>query len=157
MPWFIAILLLGCANGLRTMTPIAVLCWFAYTGRLHVQDTWADWTGMLVTAIVFTAFAVGEYIGDKLPQTPNRITTFPLAARMVFGGLVGAVIVINVYQPTFMGILLGALSALIGAFLGFYLRRFLTTMCKFPDFPIALAEDAVAIGLAFIALHFLTA
>jgi uncharacterized membrane protein len=157
MPWFIAILILGGANGLRTMTPIAVLCWFAYTGQLHVQDTWADWTGMLVTAIVFTVFAVGEYIGDKLPKTPSRIAPFPLCARMVFGGLVGAVTVINVYQPTFVGIVLGALSAIAGAFLGFYLRRYLTAQLKLPDFPIALAEDAVAIGLAFLALHFVTA
>jgi len=157
MPWFIAIPILGGANGLRTMTPIAVLCWFAYTGHLRVENTWADWTGMLVTAIVFTAFAVGEYIGDKLPTTPPRTAPFPLAARMAFGGLVGAVVATTVYQQIVAGIFFGAIPAAIGAFLGFYLRRFLTTTCKLPDFPIALAEDAVTIGLAFLALHFVTA
>jgi len=156
MPWFIAIPILGYANGLRTMTPIAVLCWFAYTERLPVQDTWASWTGILVTAIVFTFFAIGELIGDKLPKTPSRLSPFPLVARMVFGGLVGSIAVISVYEPTYIGVLLGALFAVLGAFLGYHLRHYLTTALKLPDFPVAVAEDAVTIVLAVVALRSLS-
>ena len=34
--------------------------------------------------------AVGEYIGDTLPQCPNRTSAFPASSRLVFGALVGA-------------------------------------------------------------------
>ena len=152
MPWFLAIPILGGANGCRTMTPIAVLCWFAYTGHLHVEGTWAFWTSSLVSAIIFTALALGEYIGDKLPQTPNRISAGPLAARIVFGGLVGAIVATSLRMPLAAGILLGSISAIAGAFLGFHLRRFLTVGRGLPDFPIALTEDVVTVGLCFAAL-----
>jgi uncharacterized membrane protein len=162
MPWFLAIPflaipMLGFANGCRTLTPIAVLCWFAYTGHLHVEGTWASWTASIVSTIVFTVLALGECIGDKLPQTPSRLAAGPLAARIVFGGLVGAIVVTSLHAPLVMGILLGALSAIGGAFSGYHLRRSLTIGHSLPDFPIALAEDAATIGLAFLALHFVTA
>ena len=76
MSWVLAIPLLGVTTGLRTMTPMAVLCWFAYFGsdggHLPLGGTWAFWAAKLVTAIVFTVLAVGELIGDKLPKTPSR-------------------------------------------------------------------------------------
>jgi len=152
MPWFLAIPILGGANGNRTMTPIAVLCWFAYSGHLPVAGTWAFWTANLIAAIVFTLCALGEYIGDKLPQTPNRTAPGPLGARIVFGGLVGAIVVTTLHAPLAAGILLGSISALAGTFLGFHLRRFLTVGRGLPDFPIALAEDVVTIGLSVSAL-----
>jgi len=157
MPWFIAIPMLGFANGQRTLTPLAMLCWFAYTGHLHVEDTWASWTANLVSAVVITVLALGEYIGDKLPQTPNRIAAGPLAARIVFGGLVGAIVAASLHLPFALGIIPGAIFAIAGAFLGFTLRRSLTVGRGLPDFPIALAEDVVTLGLAFLALHFVTA
>jgi len=40
MAWLIAIPVLGIATGMRTMTPIAILCWFAYLGDLSVDGTW---------------------------------------------------------------------------------------------------------------------
>ena len=157
MPWFLAIPMLGGANGCRTMTPIAVLCWFAYTGHLPVVGTWAFWTTNPVAVLVFSVMAIGELVGDKLPQTPNRIAIFPLIARAVFGGGVGAIVATTVFLPVAVGAALGATSAVAGAFLGFHIRRFLTIGRGIPDFPIALAEDAVTLGLAFLALHFVTA
>ncbi len=156
MPWFLAIPILGGANGNRTMTPIAVVCWFAYTGHLQVAGTWAFWTANIISAIVFTVCALGEYIGDKLPQTPNRTAPAPLGARIVFGGLVGAIVVTSLHMPLAAGVLLGAVSALAGAFLGFHLRRYITIGRGHPDFPVALAEDVVTVGLAFLALHLVT-
>ena len=156
MPWLLAIPMLGGANGLRTMTPIAVLCWFAYTGHLHVAGTWAFWTANLVAVVVFTLCALGEYIGDKLPQTPNRIAAGPLGARIVFGGLVGAIIVNTLHLSLVAGVLLGSVAAVAGAFLGFHLRRFLTIGRGLPDFPIALAEDVITIALCVLALSRIT-
>jgi len=157
MPWFLAIPMLGGANGCRTMTPIAVLCWFAYTGHLPVVGTWAFWTTNPITVLLFTVMAIGELIGDKLPQTPNRIAIFPLIARAVFGGGVGAIVATTVFVPVAIGAALGAVSAVAGAFLGFHIRRFLTVGRGLPDLPIALAEDVVTIALSFLALHLVTA
>lgn len=157
MPWFLAIPMIGGANGNRTLTPIAVLCWFAYTGHLPVVGTWAFWTTNIISVTVFTVLAIGELIGDKLPQTPDRIAIFPLIARAVFGGLVGAIIATTLLVPVVLGAGLGAVSAVAGAYLGFHLRRALTSGGKIPDLPVALVEDAVTLTLAVIALHSLTA
>jgi hypothetical protein len=62
MTWLIAIPLLGLVTGMRTMTAMMVLCWFAYGGYLPVDGTWASWSGKLVTAIAFTVLAIGEYV-----------------------------------------------------------------------------------------------
>ena len=153
MAWWIAVVLLGGANGLRSFTPIAVLCWFAFSGHLQVQGTWANWTAHLITAIVLTVFAVGELVGDKLPQTPSRTAPFPLGARIVFGGLVGAIVATCLHEPIIAGILPGSVCAIAGTFLGFWLRRWLTAERKLPDLPVALAEDAVTILLSIFAMR----
>src|ERR1700750_2520808 len=89
MTWLLAIPLLGVVTGMRTMTAIATLCWFAYRGDLPLDDTWAAWAGKLATAIIFSVLALGEYVVDKLPKTPNRTAPPLLLARGLMGGLVG--------------------------------------------------------------------
>src|SRR5579859_228148 len=91
MSWLLAIPLLGLTTGLRTFTPLAVICWFACSGELPVDGTWAAWTGKLWVAIAVTVVAVSELIADKLSRTPNRTSPGPLAARAVMGGLGGAI------------------------------------------------------------------
>src|SRR5260370_20696171 len=120
LTWLVAIPLLGVVTGLRTMTQMLVLCWFAYKGNLPVDGTWAFWTERLATAIVFTVLAAGEFIGDKLPRTPNRTDPGPLLARLVFGGLVGAIAATSldgsVVEGVFLGVAAGVLWARGGGF-----------------------------------------
>ena len=156
LAWVVAIPLLGGLTGLRTMTPMAVLCWFSYAHDLPVHRSWAFWTTRLVTAVVFTVLAAGELIGDKLPQTPNRTAPFPLLARMGFGGLVGAIAATGLQGSVIEGILLGVISSVAGTFLGFHLRQHLVKDRAFPDLPVALVEDALAIGLSVIAMGIVT-
>jgi uncharacterized membrane protein len=156
LAWVVAIPLLGGLTGLRTMTPMCVLCWFAYVGDLRMHHSWAFWTAKLVTAVVFTVLAAGELIGDKLPQTPNRTAPFPLLARMAFGGLVGAIAATSLHGSLIEGIVLGVISAVAGAFLGFHLRQHLVKERGFSDLPVALVEDALAIGLSVIAMGIVT-
>ena len=151
--WLLAIPLLGFATGLRTLTPIAILCWYVHTGEISVDGTWATWAGRLVTALVFSVLAAGELVGDKLPQTPNRIAPFPLLARVVFGGLCGAIAAAALRGPGLEGVLLGILGAAIGAFVGFMVRKSLTTNLDCPDWTIALTEDLITIFLAIFAAH----
>src|SRR5258707_15218866 len=92
LPWLTAVPWLGFVRGMRSMTAIAVLCWFAYRGDLPLDGTWASWAAKLVTAIIFTVLALGEYVVDKLPKTPNRTAPGPLFVRVMIGGLVGAIV-----------------------------------------------------------------
>jgi uncharacterized membrane protein len=156
LSWTLAIPLLGMMTGLRTMTPIAVLCWFAYRGDLPVAGTWAFWSGHLITAIIFTVFALGEYIGDKLPQTPNRTAPGPFLARLAFAGLVGAICATAVHGSIGEGIFLGMIGALVGTFLGYQVRKHLVQWSGRPDWNIALLEDASALLLSVLALGVIT-
>jgi uncharacterized membrane protein len=157
LSWVLAIPLLGGLTGLRTMTPMAILCWFAYADDLGLHRSWAFWTTKLVTAIVFSILAVGELIGDKLPQTPNRTDAFPLIARIAFGGLVGAICATSLHGAAIEGILLGAIGAVAGAFVGFHLRQAATKSWGVPKLAAALTEDILAIGLSVIALGIVSA
>jgi len=160
LSWLLAVPVLGMMTGLRTMTPIAVLCWFAYFGsdggHLPLGGTWAFWAAKLVSAIVFTVLAAGELVGDKLPQTPNRTAPGPLMARIFFGGLVGAIAATGMKGPAMEGILLGAFSALAGAFLGYEIRKRLVLRTGRPDWNIAVAEDAFAILVTVYAMGVVT-
>ena len=171
LSWIFAIPLLGFLTGFRTLTPIAVLCWFAYAGQLglpahHLPDsvihgtgvhgTWAFWAARPISAIIFSILAVGELIGDKLPMTPDRIAPFPLIARVCFGGLVGALAATGLHGSAIEGAFLGSISALAGAFVGFYCRRALTQEQGFPDLAVAIGEDVITISLSILAMGIIT-
>ena len=156
LAWLVAIPVLGAMTGFRAMTPMAVLCFFAYRGNLDVSGTWAFWTAKPVTVIVFVLLALGEYIGDKLPRTPNRTTPFPLISRIAFGALVGALAATGLHGSAIEGGFLGAVSALAGTFVGFHLRQRLVRESGLSDLPVALGEDVLALGLSFLAAGIVT-
>ncbi|QHN01969.1 DUF4126 family protein [Granulicella sp. WH15] len=156
LSWILAIPLLGGMTGLRTMTPMAVLCWFAWLGNLPVSGTWAFWVANPVTTLIFTALALCELLGDKHPKMVDRISLGPLLARITFGGLVGALAATGLSGSAVEGTILGAISAIAGAFLGFHLRHWMVHTQGFRDFAVALVEDAIAIGFAILALGIVT-
>src|SRR5260370_18700453 len=112
LTWLFAVPLLGLVTGMRSMTAIAVLCWFAYRGDLSLDGTWASWAAKLVTAIIFTVLALGEFVADKLPKTPNRTAPGLLLVRGVVGGLVGAIVAAGLNWAQFVGISLRVVDAL---------------------------------------------
>jgi uncharacterized membrane protein len=132
--------------GMRTMTAMAVLCWFAWMQWLP-QTGWAFWTGSLITVIVFTVLAVGEYIGDTLPKTPSRTEPMLVAARVAFGALVGGLAAHGIFEPTAGGVIFGVVGALIGTYGGVRVRMYAAKAVG-RDLPVALSESAVALGLA---------
>jgi uncharacterized membrane protein len=152
----LAIPLLGVTTGLRSMTPMAVLCWFAYLGYLPVQGTWAEWTGLLWVAIAWTVLAVAELVADKLPHIPNRISRWPLLWRLVMGGIAGAIAATALVGPGIEGVLLAVIGTLLGAFGGFMVRRDLVEKMGCKDWQVALAEDWFTILAAGFALHVIT-
>ena len=148
--------LLGVSTGLRTFTSLAVTAWFARLGKLPVEGTWASWIAHPAAVGLLSAAAVGEYIGDKLPNTPNRTDPAALVGRLAFGGLVGAVVATAFKRPIAGGIALGAAGAAAGTYGGFYLRRGLTKGVGMADLPVAISGDAAAVALAVRALRRLT-
>ena len=148
MQW---LLFLGVATGLRAMTGIAVMCWFAYLGRTPMHG-WAFWAGYLVSVIVFTVLALGEYVGDTLPSAPNRTAPGPALARLVFGAVAGALAANTLHQPAAGGVILGLAGAAIGTWGGFRLRAALARRLGH-DLPVALLESAAAVALALGAAH----
>jgi uncharacterized membrane protein len=139
-------LMIAIATGMRTLTPIAVLSWFAYLGMLP-QTGWAFWLGHPVSVCVFTILAVGEYVGDTLPQTPNRTAPGPLVARLCFAALATAMAARATMEPAAGGVLFGLVGAPIGAYGGMKLRMWASRKVGH-DLPVALFESALALGIA---------
>lgn len=99
------------------------------------------------TARVLQWLALGELGGDKLPKTPNRTDPGPLGARAVSGGLCGAAVFVAAGERAAAGAAVGALAAVGSSFAFYWLRRSLGQATKIPDFALAAAEDALAVGL----------
>jgi uncharacterized membrane protein len=111
---------------------------------------------MLPTAIIFTVLAVAEYVADKLPHIPNRTSAGPLILRVVLGGLIGSIIADGLDGSGFEGAFLGVVGALIGTFGGFLTRRELVERGGGSDWPVAVVEDAIALGCAVLAMGIIT-
>ena len=153
----IATPLLGVSTGLRSFTPLAVTAWFARSGKLPVTGTWAEWIRHPAAVGLLTAAAVGEYVGDKLPNTPNRTAPLGLIGRLALGATVGAIVATALKRPIAGGAAMGAAGALAGTYGGFYLRQGLTKGAGLADLPVAISGDAAAVALAVRSLRRLTA
>jgi uncharacterized membrane protein len=156
LAWLVAVPLLGVVTGMRTFVPMAVLCWFAYRGNLPVDGTWAAWTGHLVTAIIFSLLAIGEIVGDKLPKAPNRTNLLGMTGRIIFGGLVGAIVATALDGSVFEGILLSVSGAFVGAHAGYLVRRELVVLLRWKDWHVAVFEDVIAVVWAVLAMGVVT-
>jgi uncharacterized membrane protein len=139
---------IGFITGLRSMTGPAVVAWAVYLGWLHpagalgfVGHTWA--------VALFTLLAVAELIGDKLPFTPNRTGFIGMSGRIMAAAFCGAVLAVSIPRAIWWGMVVTAITAVIGAFAGFRVRRYLTKVRGLPDFPVAVAEDifTIAVGI----------
>ncbi len=146
----------GFLNGLRTITPVAAICWGARLHWISLEQTPFAFLQNPISLGVFSALAVGELVGDKLPKTPPRTDTFPLLARIAFAAGCAAALTFAVAKrdealsPSVTSVAaiaaIAGIGALAGAFAGFLARRSLTKQTGLPDFPVALVEDAIAIG-----------
>jgi uncharacterized membrane protein len=137
---------IGIIAGLRALTAPAVVCWAAHLGWLSLQNSHLAWMGSTAAVAIFSILALAEIINDKLPATGSRTAPPSLVIRSIMGALAGTALAIAASQSVLLGIVLGVLGALAGSFLGYEVRHRIVTGLKIPDFPIALVEDAIAIG-----------
>jgi uncharacterized membrane protein len=125
--------LIGLVAGMRTMAAPTAAVWVVSPGP------WA-WG--------LTVLALGELAIDLHPKTPHRTDAALLVARLtsgaVSGGLIGAWSGILV-----AGAVAGLAGAAAGTFGGHLLRARLAAAFG-RDWPAALIEDALALGLAVL-------
>ena len=136
--------LLGCVCGLRSMTAPAVVAWAAHLGWLHLEGSLLAFFANKISLVIFSLFALGELIADKLPFIPRRTQAGPLGVRILFGAVCAAALCISQAASPALGAVLGGLGGVAGAFAGYYYRRGLSA--KVPDLLLALLEDLVAVG-----------
>jgi uncharacterized membrane protein len=145
------VVLLGIAAGMRTMTPIAVVCWCARLGLLPLSG-WESVAGSLPVVILLTVAALAEYVVDLLPKTPSRTDPPLLISRLVMGAAAGALAWHALMEPVAGGVLMGAIGALIGTFAGHKVR---VTLGRWVgrDWPIGVLESALALAFALVSAH----
>ena len=136
--------LIGVVAGLRSMTAPAAVSWAARAGWLHVENTWLAFLGYSATPYILTVLAIGELIADKLPKTPSRKAPLGFTGRIVTGAVSGAAL--GAPPGILGGLVAGALGAIAGTLGGYEFRVRLVRATGGKDLPIALLEDAIAIG-----------
>ncbi len=147
---FVLAIGIGIVAGLRALLAPAMVAWAAHLGWLNLQGSPLAFMGSTAAVAIFTVLAVGELVGDKMPQTPKRTALPPLLARIVTGGLCGATLCAAAGQSLLAGALLGGIGGLIGAFAGYEIRKRSVRNLHIKDFFVAICEDLVAIGLAYL-------
>jgi uncharacterized membrane protein len=131
------VIVLGAVSGMRSMLGLALLAW------LGGPDL--GWLSKLWVRLLLLLAAAGEIVGDKLPTTPSRLAPAPFIARVVLGGVCGALLMLRGQSTLWVGIGLGALSAAGGAVVGNKVRGFLGRKTGWPDPWFGAVEDVMAI------------
>jgi uncharacterized membrane protein len=142
---------IGIVAGLRSLTAPAVVAWGAHLGWLNLRGSPLAFIGSTTAVAVFSLLAIGELVADKLPTTPKRTAPAPLLARIITGGLCGACLCAVAGKSLLARALLGGIAGMVGAFLGYGIRRRLDLHIK--DLVVAVCEDVVAVGLAFFSFR----
>jgi uncharacterized membrane protein len=146
---YVLAFLIGAVAGLRALTAPAAARWAARFGWLRLEGTPLVFLGYAATPYILSVLAIGELINDKLPKTPSRKAPMSLAARIAMGALSGAAIGADAGMLA-GGLVAGALGAVVGTLGGYEFRMRLVKATGGKDLPIALLEDVVAIGAAFL-------
>jgi uncharacterized membrane protein len=134
----LAAILLGLLSGMRTFTAPAVLM------LMRRPSPFAYLLGVL---------ALGEYAGDLHPNAPARTGVVGLTARACGGAFCGWQISLLSGSPAAAGALIGAVAAIVGAYLSLAVR--LRAIDLIGRVPAALLEDAITIAGSMAVVAFL--
>jgi uncharacterized membrane protein len=147
---FINAFLIGTASGLRALIGLTAVSWAAHFGILPLEHTRLAFLGYALTPYILTFMAIGELVNDKLPKTPSRLIPPQFITRIVTSALCGFAIGVS-GDGTILGLVAGIIGAVAGTFGGAKARGLLAKRFG-RDLPVALLEDAVAVGVAAFAL-----
>ncbi len=138
--------LIGVLAGFRALTPPAIIAWAVHLHWLRFDGTPLSFLHSTAALVILTLLALGELVGDKLPNTPSRTRLPGLVARVITGAFCGACVGVASHQALALGALAGAVGGIAGAFGGYQARVRLVKALGTPDFVVAALEDLVAIG-----------
>ena len=88
----------------------------------------------------------GEMVGDKLPNTPNRIVPQQLATRAASGALVGATWYKAQGGSALTGALVGSLGTVAATYLTYLLRKNIGEQTHTPSELVGLGEDMLVLA-----------
>jgi len=145
---YLGAILIGVVAGMRSMMAPAVTSWAARLGWITSRGRRWAWMGAAVTPWIFTVLAIAELVADKLPRAGSRKAPGPFIARILSGALCGAAVGASAGMLV-VGLLLGAVGAVIGTLGGYEFRARLARAFG-RDLPAALLEDLVALALAHL-------
>jgi uncharacterized membrane protein len=145
-PVLIVALCLGGLTGLRAFTPITVLVWALHLHHLKILGSPLYFLHKTTPVVILTILAVAELIADKLPFTPSRLRLPGIVGRVFFGAVCGVVSGQAWGASWQTSAAAGLLGAIVGAVVGHEVRKGWVETLHWHDLPVALLEDAVAIG-----------
>jgi uncharacterized membrane protein len=148
---FLAIVMIGLSAGLRTFTAPAVVAWCAYLGCVSLGQAPFSFVGSPIAVVIFSLLAAGEYVWDVLPNTPSRTAAPGLIGRTLTGAFT-ATCMLAASETSLAFSLLGSIAAIVGAYVGLWIRTRLVTALKTRDVFVAIPEDIVAIGISIAAV-----
>ncbi len=97
-------------------------------------------------SLALKTFAIGEFVVDKLPSTPNRIKPAGIAFRCLSGALAGAGIYKASGNNAVTGAIIGSVMAFGSTFGSYFLRKRLVERNHIFDPMMGAVEDALVIG-----------
>ena len=137
---------LGAIAGARSMAAPAALSRAVQRGAVgNLEHTPFAALGSPEVSRALRLFEIGELLVDKLPVAPSRTSPPPLLGRAVSGGFVGAALFASEGRRVAAGGVLGAVSALAGAYAGERLRLLGAQTLGVPGTLLALLEDGIVL------------
>ncbi len=154
--YIIAALLLGAVAGMRTMlAPAAVALTLWRRPELAPRVAPGSWLALPFVAVLLIIAALAELVGDKLPRTPNRTALAPFLARVISGGVVGAVVMQTGHMHAWLGALAGVVGAVVSTIGMFNARRAFGARTGIADPYVGALEDVIALAIAATVLAML--
>ncbi|HVV17297.1 MAG TPA: DUF1990 family protein [Polyangia bacterium] len=142
----------GAVAGLRSMlAPAAVSLAFDRAGASG-HGRGGEALASPASGLILPVLAAGELVADKLPAIPARTAAAPLAGRVLAAAWAASAIAAESGRrprARAFAAALGAATAVAAAFAGYHLRRWARRRTRLPDAVVAVAEDALALTLAF--------
>lgn len=128
------------------MTPLAVTIAALRKHRLPVDTGAPPILDTPLASAGMAALAVGEVIGDKWKQAPDRIVPLGVAARVITAALAAAALSPRRERPAAMAV--GAAAATAAAFVTFKAR--MAALRRYGQTSTGLVEDALTLGAALL-------
>jgi uncharacterized membrane protein len=144
---WIKVIGIGFVAGLRSMTAPAVVARAAHERKLKLRSTPLRFMRSNRAVQVLETLAAMEYVADLLPFTPPRTEVPSLATRAASGAFSASCVALAEKESPWIAAPLGAAAAIAGSFAGYQFRKNVADWLSSPDYPLAISEDALAVGL----------